>query len=99
MATLKQIQEQREKLKERLKQLDAEQRRKESQARAKATKQARADDTRRKILLGSMYLAKMEANPEFKANIMNGLDSYLKTDRDRELFGLSIKKDTGVAHE
>lgn len=99
MATLNRLQEREEKLREQLKQVQAEKRRKESQARAKATKQARADDTRRKILLGSMYLSKMESNPEFKANIMSGLNSYLKADRDRQLFGLQPKQETGVTHE
>ena len=73
-----------EKLKRKQEQLK-EQIQKEAQ-RVKA--QNRKDDTRRKILLGAMVLDRMSKNDEYKQKIISTLDSYLKNEKDRELFNL-----------
>ncbi|WP_180054158.1 mobilization protein, partial [Acinetobacter sp. YH12236] len=53
----------------------------------KITDQQRKEDTRRKILLGSYLLKKME-NEQNKEKILAELNEYLTEDRDRKLFGL-----------
>lgn len=74
-----------EKLKRKQEQLKA-QIQKEAQ-RVKA--QNRKDDTRRKILLGAMVLDRMSKNDEYKQKIISTLDTYLKNEKDRELFNLN----------
>ena len=49
--------------------------------------QERKDDTRRKILLGSYLLKKME-NEENKEKILAEMNEYLTQERDRKLFNL-----------
>lgn len=72
---------------ERLKQLKAQKQAIEARENAKKKEQNRKDDTRRKILLGSYLLKKME-NEANKENILADLNDYLTEDRDRKLFGL-----------
>jgi hypothetical protein len=50
-------------------------------------KQERKDDTRRKILLGSYLIKKMQ-NEANKEKILAELNEYLTEDRDRKLFDL-----------
>ena len=72
---------------ERLKQLKAQKQAIEAREKAKQKEQDRKDDTRRKILLGSMLLKDME-NEEKKTKILADLNEYLTEDRDKILFGL-----------
>ena len=72
---------------ERLKQLKAQKQAIEAREKAKQKEQDRKDDTRRKILLGSYLLKKMEDEAE-KQKTLAGLNEYLTEDRDRKLFGL-----------
>ena len=72
---------------ERLKQLKAQKQAIEAREKKKITEQKRKDDTRRKILLGSMLLKDME-NEEKKTKILADLNEYLTEDRDKILFGL-----------
>ena len=72
---------------ERLKQLKAQKQAVISREKKKITDQQRKDDTRRKILLGSLALKKME-NEENKIKILAELNEYLTEDRDKKLFGL-----------
>ena len=72
---------------ERFKQLKAQKQAVEAREKKKITEQKRKDDTRRKILLGSMLLKDME-NEEKKTKILADLNEYLTEDRDRNLFGL-----------
>lgn len=51
-------------------------------------------DTRRKILLGSYLLKKME-NEANKEKILGELNEYLTEDRDRLLFGLQPISNAG----
>ena len=72
---------------ERLKQLKAQKQAKDAREKAKQKVQERKNDTRRKILLGSYLLKKMEDEAE-KQKTLAGLNEYLTEDRDRKLFGL-----------
>ena len=72
---------------ERLKQLKAQKQAKEAREKAKQKEQDRKNDTRRKILLGSYLLNKMEDEAE-KEKILAGINEYLTADRDRKLFDL-----------
>ena len=72
---------------ERLKQLKAQKQAVLAREKAKQKEQERKDDTRRKILLGSYLLKKME-NEANKEKILAELNDYLTEDRDRKLFSL-----------
>ncbi len=48
----------------------------------------RADDTRRKILAGSLVLDMMERDEATRQRFMDRLDKHLKRADDRALFGL-----------
>lgn len=72
---------------ERLKQLKAQKQAVLAREKAKQKEQERKDDTRRKILLGSYLLKKME-NEANKEKILAELNEYLKEERDRKLFNI-----------
>lgn len=72
---------------ERLKQLKAQKQAKDAREKAKQKVQERKNDTRRKILLGSYLLKKMEDEAE-KQKTLAGLNEYLTEERDRKLFDL-----------
>ena len=73
---------------EKLKQLKAQKQTIEARERIKKKEQERKDDTRRKILLGSYLIKKMNANEANKEKILAELNEYLTEDRDRRLFDL-----------
>ena len=81
------LEQQNAKQEERLKQLKAQKQAVLAREKKKATDQQRKEDTRRKILLGSLALKKMQDDSE-KAKIIADLNDYLTEDRDRLLFGL-----------
>lgn len=70
---------------ERLKQLKAQKQAVIAREKKKLSEQQRRDDIRRKILLGSYLLKKME-NEQNKEKILTDLNEYLTEDRDRKLF-------------
>ena len=72
---------------EKLKQLKAQKQAIEAREKTKQKEQERKDDTRRKILLGSYLIKKMQ-NEANKEKILAELNEYLTEDRDRQLFGL-----------
>ena len=72
---------------EKLKQLKAQKQAIEAREKNKNKEQQRKDDTRRKILLGSYLIKKMQ-NEANKEKILAELNEYLTEDRDRKLFGL-----------
>ena len=72
---------------EKLKQLKAQKQAIEARERTKQKEQQRKDDTRRKILLGSYLIKKMQ-NEANKEKILAELNEYLIEDRDRQLFDL-----------
>jgi large subunit ribosomal protein L7/L12 len=75
------------KQKERLKQLNAQKQAVLNREKKRQSEQQRKEDTRRKILLGSYLLKKME-NEANKEKILADLNEYLTEDRDRKLFDL-----------
>ena len=82
--TLEQKIEQQE---QKLKQLKAQKQAVEAREKKRVAEQQRKDDTRRKILLGSMLFKKFEDDFE-KQKILADLNEYLTEDRDRKLFNL-----------
>lgn len=56
--------------------------------RAKEKEQARKDDTRRKILIGSCMLKITEDDEQARAKLIAQMDKYLTDERDRKLFNL-----------
>jgi regulator of protease activity HflC (stomatin/prohibitin superfamily) len=72
---------------EKLKQLKAQKQAIEAREKTKQKEQERKDDTRRKILLGSYLIKKMQ-NEANKEKILAELNEYLTEDRDRQLFDL-----------
>ena len=81
------LEQQISKQEERLKQLKAQKQAVLAREKKKITDQQRKEDTRRKILLGSLALKKMK-NEQDKEKILADLNEYLIEDRDRKLFGL-----------
>jgi hypothetical protein len=73
----------------RLAQLKARQQLVENRLRYVAGKQARRDDTRRKILIGAVILAKIERKEFDEKRLRAMLDEALTRSDDRALFGLS----------
>jgi len=79
-------------LEEQLKQLRTRQQRIEARKRALLSRRERAADTRRKILVGAIVLAKVEQG-ELDAALLRGwLDQALTRKDDRELFGLPVDR-------
>lgn len=72
---------------EKLEQLKAQKQAIEARERTKQKEQQRKDDTRRKILLGSYLIKKMQ-NEANKEKILAELNEYLTENRDRQLFDL-----------
>jgi len=72
---------------EKLKQLKARKQAIEAREKSKQKEQERKEDTRRKILLGSYLIKKMQ-NEANKEKILAELNEYLTEDRDRQLFNL-----------
>ena len=72
---------------EKLKQLKAQKQAIEARERTTKKERERKDDTRRKILLGSYLIKKMQ-NEANKEKILAELNEYLTENRDRQLFDL-----------
>ena len=73
-----------------LKQLKARAELKLNRDNKKQSEQERKDDTRRKILIGSLMLNKMQNDDDARQKIINDLNNYLVLDRDRKLFDLPV---------
>ena len=71
-----------------LKQAKAKKQQIEARKRALETKEERARDTRRKILVGAAILAKVERGEWPKDKLLSMLDSTLTRSDDRKLFDL-----------
>ena len=78
-------------LETKLSQLKVRQQRTEARARALASRRARKDDTRRKILVGAIVLAKVEQGEFENRTLRRWLDKVLTRADDRALFGLDAK--------
>lgn len=83
------IEEQIKKQQEKLAQLKARKQAIESRLKATESKKNRAEDTRRKVLIGAAVLAQIENNPEAQERTKQMMDKFLTRDNDRKLFGLS----------
>lgn len=83
------IEEKIEALAAKLKEAKAEKSRAEAKKKALLNKQLRADDTRRKVLLGSLMIQMMEKDPAFKNHVYSQLPSFLTRDNDKKLFNIS----------
>jgi large subunit ribosomal protein L7/L12 len=81
-----------------LKQLRAYQQKMDAQQRAAIAKKTRADDTRRKVLVGAMLLEKMGRDADTKKNIISQLDNWLSREDDRQLFDLPVDRNIGAGH-
>ena len=75
---------------EKQKQLKAQKQAAQARERSKQQAQARKDDTRRKILIGSFILKQIETNEEAKNRLLSNLNEYLTENRDRKLFDLPL---------
>lgn len=74
---------------ERLRQLKEQKSKAERRARAAAQKRERQRDTRRKILLGALWMQELKnGDAAVLEKAKAKLDTFLKRDADRELFGL-----------
>lgn len=77
-------------LEEKLKQLKTRQQRIEARKRALLSRRERAADTRRKILVGAIVLAKVEQGVMDEKLLRRWLEAALTRDDDRRLFGLEL---------
>ena len=84
------IDERIEALESKLKQLKVQYQRREARARAVASRRARGEELRRKILVGAIVLAKVEEGV-FDGEVLRGwLDAALTRGDDRALFELAV---------
>jgi hypothetical protein len=80
-----------ETLQEKLKQLKTRQQAIENRKKAIASKRERKADTRRKILVGAVVMAKVDQKVMDEKLLRKWLDEALSRADDRALFGLSAK--------
>lgn len=76
-------------LEQRLKQLNAQRTRLDQRRRAFESRQTRKEDTRRKILIGALVLARIQQGRFSEEELRSWLDEALTRSDDRALFGLS----------
>jgi len=82
------ISERIETLEGRLRQLKAKQQRIEARQRSLASRRSRRDDTRRKVLVGAIVLARVDQGVLQESMLRGWLDGALTRQDDRALFGL-----------
>ena len=91
------IAEQIDSLEDRLKKLKARKQKSDARKRTIESRKARRDDTRRKILVGAIVLAKIDQGLFDRATLMTWLDGALTRGDDRDLFDLSpLTKSPGL---
>ena len=78
-------------LERKLRELKVRQGRIEARQRSRAQAQARKDDTRRKILVGALVLARVEQGRFAESDLREWLDAALTRADDRALFGLPVR--------
>ena len=81
-----------QKLEERLRQLKVRKHRVDARQRFLDSKRSRREDTRRKILVGAVVLAKVDQGVLEDAVLRGWLDKALIRDDDRTLFGLEARQ-------
>jgi polyhydroxyalkanoate synthesis regulator phasin len=77
-------------LEERLRELKARQQRQEARRQRLEAHRSRKADTRRKILVGAVVLAKVDRGDLSESELKKWLDEALKRADDRALFGLAV---------
>ena len=77
-------------LEAKLKQAKALKQKQEAQKKAREQKLTRAQDTRRKILVGSLFLQRASSSDAAQAELKTMLDPFLTRLDDRALFGLEV---------
>jgi hypothetical protein len=82
------IEEQIKKQQVKLAELKARKQAIEARVKASEAKKNRANDTRKKILVGAAVLAQIENNPEGQERTKQMLDKFLTKESDRRLFSL-----------
>jgi hypothetical protein len=75
-------------LEQKLKQLKVQQQRKDARARTVESRRTRREELRRKILVGAIVLAKVEAGEIEEKTLKQWLDPALTKPEDRALFEL-----------
>ena len=75
-------------LKQRLKELNAQRQRVDQRRRTFESRKSRKEDTRRKILVGALLLARVEQGRFSEKELQGWLDGALTRTDDRKLFGL-----------
>ena len=75
-------------LEDQLKQAKQQKRQIEARQKAQEAKRSRQQDTRRKILVGAVILARVERGEWPKENLLRMLDAALSRAEDRALFDL-----------
>jgi hypothetical protein len=83
-------------LETKLKQLKVRQQRIDARARALASRRARKDNTRRKILIGATVLARIDRHELDHAELQAWLDAHLTRADDRALFDLPPRTTTSA---
>jgi large subunit ribosomal protein L7/L12 len=81
-------------LETKLKQAKALKQKQEAQKKAQQQKQTRAQDTRRKILVGSLFLTRASSSDTAQAELHALLDPFLTRPDDRALFNLDKKPES-----
>jgi len=76
-------------LEEKLRQLKAREQAVEARRRSLESRRARKADTRRKILVGAVVLARVERGEIATADLRGWLDAALTREDDRQLFNLT----------
>ena len=82
-------------LEQRLKQLKIKQQRMEARRRSLESRRARREETRRKVLVGAIVLAKVDRGEIEESTLHTWLDGGLARDEDRKLFGLAPSEPEG----
>lgn len=80
------------KAEDKLKQLKAEQQKVEARKKAAEAKRSRQDETRRKVLVGAVILAKIEDGTYPESEFTAMMDAALTRPEDRRLFGLAVEE-------
>jgi hypothetical protein len=90
-ATMPKVDERIQALEAKLKQLKVQQQRSEQRARTVAARRSRHEELRRKILVGAVVLAKVEAKEFDEQTLKRWMDRELTRADDRALFGLETR--------
>jgi hypothetical protein len=88
MTAMPKVDERIQALEAKLKQLKVQQQRKEARLRSAAAKKSRGEELRRKILVGAIVLAKVEAGEIDENLLKRWLDPAVTRPEDRALFEL-----------